>query len=229
MKTTLIDLFTSKKFLAALSAIVIYGAGRFGLALDPAALDRIFAALLVYVGAQGIADQGKSAAQIGDARSATFGAAPSGLETGAALRAWTGAPPGRVRTGALLMLAAIAAGVLVAGVALSGCATASRIGTVAKGSAIECGKIAAQPVLELAADLGVQAALDALNLGEVDVPGLEARAVTEGLEIAGCAALRFAERWHVSAPKSQGLLARVDPSAALLARLRARYGATWAP
>ena len=140
-----------------------------------------------------------------------------------------GAPPGRVRTGALLMLAAIAAGVLVAGVASSGCATVARIGTVAKGSAIECGKVAAGPVLELAADLGVQAALDALNLGEVDVPGLEARAVTEGLEIAGCAALRFAERWHASAPKSQGLLARVDPSAALLARLRARYGATWAP
>ena len=140
-----------------------------------------------------------------------------------------GAPPGRVRTGALLMLATIAAGVLVAGVASSGCATASRIGTVAKGSAIECGKVAAGPVLELAADLGVQAALDALNLGEVDVPGLEARAVTEGLEIAGCAALRFAERWHASAPKSQGLLARVDPSAALLARLRARYGATWTP
>lgn len=64
MKATLIDLFTSKKFLAALAAIVVYVAGRFGLNVDPAALDRIVAALLVYVGAQGIADHGKSAAQV---------------------------------------------------------------------------------------------------------------------------------------------------------------------
>lgn len=64
MKTTLLDLFTSKKFLAAVSAVAIYIAGRFGFDLDPAALDRIFAAFLVYVGAQGVADAGKSAALI---------------------------------------------------------------------------------------------------------------------------------------------------------------------
>jgi len=64
MTTVLKDLFTSKKFLAALSAVLIYLAGRFGFELDPAALDRIFAALLVYVGAQGAADIGKSAAAI---------------------------------------------------------------------------------------------------------------------------------------------------------------------
>lgn len=69
MKQALFDLFTSKKFLAAVAAIVVYVAGRFGFDVDPAALDRIFTALMVYVGAQGIADHGKSAAEIAMAAS----------------------------------------------------------------------------------------------------------------------------------------------------------------
>jgi hypothetical protein len=64
VKQALLDLFGSKKFLAVLTAILVYAAGRFGLDVDPATLDRIFAALMVYVGAQGIADHGKSAAEI---------------------------------------------------------------------------------------------------------------------------------------------------------------------
>lgn len=64
MKQTLVDLFTSKKFLAALTAVVVYVAGRFGFDVDAAVLDRVFQALLVYVGAQGIADAGKSAALV---------------------------------------------------------------------------------------------------------------------------------------------------------------------
>jgi hypothetical protein len=64
MKATLLELLTSKKFLAALAAIIVYVAGRFGLDIDPATLDRVFAALLVYVGAQGAADIGKSAAVV---------------------------------------------------------------------------------------------------------------------------------------------------------------------
>lgn len=64
MKATLLALFTSKKFLAAVTALIVYVAGRFGFDLDTVALDHIFAALLVYVGAQGIADNGKSAAAI---------------------------------------------------------------------------------------------------------------------------------------------------------------------
>jgi len=64
MKTALFELFASKKFLAALTAIVIYVAGRFGFNIDTAVLDRIYAALMVYIGAQGIADIGKSAAQV---------------------------------------------------------------------------------------------------------------------------------------------------------------------
>lgn len=64
MKQALIDLFTSKKFLAALAAVIVYAAGRFGFDVDPAVLDRIWEALMVYVGAQAIADHGKSAAQV---------------------------------------------------------------------------------------------------------------------------------------------------------------------
>jgi hypothetical protein len=79
MKSTLIDLFTSKKFLAAAAAIIIYVGGRFGFDVDPAALDRIFAALLVYVGAQGVADVGKGAAQVRADANAAFiaGARPT--------------------------------------------------------------------------------------------------------------------------------------------------------
>lgn len=64
MKKALLDLVTSKKFLTALTAIIVYVAGRSGFGVDTAVLDRIYAALLVYVGAQGIADNGKSAAQV---------------------------------------------------------------------------------------------------------------------------------------------------------------------
>jgi hypothetical protein len=64
MKKVLLDLVTSKKFLMALTAIIVYVAGRSGFDVDTTVLDRIYAALLVYVGAQGIADNGKSAAQV---------------------------------------------------------------------------------------------------------------------------------------------------------------------
>jgi len=76
MKKTLLDLVTSKKFLTALTAIIVYVAGRSGFDVDTAVLDRIYAALLVYVGAQGIADNGKSAAQVA-AGAAVASAGPS--------------------------------------------------------------------------------------------------------------------------------------------------------
>jgi hypothetical protein len=63
MKATLIELLTSKKFLAALAAIIVYVAGHFGLDIQPAALDPIWQVLVVYVGAQGLADIGKGAKQ----------------------------------------------------------------------------------------------------------------------------------------------------------------------
>jgi len=61
MKATAIELLTSKKFLAALAAIIVYVAGHFGLKIQPEALDPIWQVLVVYVGAQGLADIGKGA------------------------------------------------------------------------------------------------------------------------------------------------------------------------
>lgn len=83
MKSALLDLFTSKKFLTALTAIIVYVAGRFGFNIDTTVLDRIYAALLVYIGAQGIADNGKSAAQI--AAAAATANPPASTTTGARL------------------------------------------------------------------------------------------------------------------------------------------------
>ncbi len=63
-RATLQELLTSKKALAVITAILVYVAGHFGFDLDPAALDRVFGAILVYVVAQGAADIGKGAAQV---------------------------------------------------------------------------------------------------------------------------------------------------------------------
>lgn len=64
MKAAILEMLKSKKFLAMAGAVIVYTAGRFGLDIDPSTLDHIFGALLVYVGAQGVADAGKSAALI---------------------------------------------------------------------------------------------------------------------------------------------------------------------
>jgi hypothetical protein len=68
MKAVLYEMLTSKKFLTAVGAGIVWVAGRWGLNIDPSTLDHIFAALLVYVGAQGVADNGKSAALISEGR-----------------------------------------------------------------------------------------------------------------------------------------------------------------
>jgi hypothetical protein len=106
MKNALLDLFTSKKFLAALTAIIVYIAGRFGFNVDTAVLDRIYAALLVYIGAQGIADNGKSAAQI-TAAAATTTAAPAGS---------TAAPP-RLTSAGITGAAVVLLGIGLASIA----------------------------------------------------------------------------------------------------------------
>lgn len=58
------ELLSSKKFLAMLSAIVVYVVGRVGLDISPEALAPVWQAILVFVGAQGVADLGKGAAQV---------------------------------------------------------------------------------------------------------------------------------------------------------------------
>lgn len=62
MKQTIKDAFSSKKFLAFISTGLVYAAGRWGLNIDPSALDRLLALTAVYITGQGIADFGKSAA-----------------------------------------------------------------------------------------------------------------------------------------------------------------------
>lgn len=58
------ELVGSKKAWAALTAIVVATAGRWGLHIDPAFLDRIDLILVAYLGAQAVADNGKSSALI---------------------------------------------------------------------------------------------------------------------------------------------------------------------
>ncbi len=58
------ELFGSKKFLVMLAGLVVYLAGRFGFDIDHDALDRIIALVAAYITGQGIADAGKSAAQV---------------------------------------------------------------------------------------------------------------------------------------------------------------------
>lgn len=132
MKSTLLDLFASKKFLAAVTASVIYVAGRLGFDVDTAVLDHIFAAFLVYVGAQAVADHGKSAAEV---REAAFGNAiriPAGLETGAAVReakisdSLRDPQAGRARLPVLITLGLLAVALCGAIVIVPGCTAAQR-------------------------------------------------------------------------------------------------------
>lgn len=70
MKQALLEMLSSKKFLAMIGGVVIAVAGRYGFNIDPAVLDRIEYGVIAYVAAQGIADHGKSAvlATIADKR-----------------------------------------------------------------------------------------------------------------------------------------------------------------
>lgn len=72
MKDLLAELFASKKFVGMIGGVLttglIYVAGKAGIGLDPATAD-LFAAkacalVAVYVGAQGVADHGSTAATI---------------------------------------------------------------------------------------------------------------------------------------------------------------------
>lgn len=134
MKQTLIDLFTSKKFLAALTAIIVYAAGRFGFDVDTVALDHIWQALLVYVGAQGIADVGKGAAQVREAVFAgSLSRMPAGLETGAAMAPKaSSAPAGLV--GALVVLVVLG----LAGASQLGCAAARPVVATGVVATLDC-------------------------------------------------------------------------------------------
>ena len=63
MPQVLKDLFASKKFLAALSGILLVVINRIGLNIAEEVIDRILAMLAVFITGQGIADFGKEKAK----------------------------------------------------------------------------------------------------------------------------------------------------------------------
>lgn len=63
MKQALIDLFSSKKFLMLLAALIVAAAAKFGLALDNELVLSLLGIFAVAIGAQGAADAGKEAAK----------------------------------------------------------------------------------------------------------------------------------------------------------------------
>ena len=64
MKKALAALFSSKKFLVMITAIVAYILARVGWDVDPGKIDSLLGVVAVYLGAQGIADHGKEAALV---------------------------------------------------------------------------------------------------------------------------------------------------------------------
>jgi len=206
MKSTLLDLFTSKKFLAALAAVVIYVAGRFGFDVDAAALDRIFAAFLVYVGAQGIADNGKAAAQIAAAT-----VVPSSSSAKQLI--------GPVAVLALVVLGFGAAAALPSCAAVKG--EVANVGT----AIVDCVKAAPGPIEALLVELASDAIAAVMGTGAVDWTALEARAEGQGATTGGCAFAEFVHgRPASSASSVQSLMAGPDPAIAALEQLRAHVG-----
>lgn len=106
MKNTLSELLTSKKFLAVLAAILSYAIGQ-QLGVDQNTLQHVWVALLGYAGFQGIADFGKSAAQVGastnqatsDATNSLVQAILSGIRS-SSTDAASGAAPTNAASGA---------------------------------------------------------------------------------------------------------------------------------
>jgi hypothetical protein len=202
------ELLTSKKFLAMLTAIIVYAAGRFGFDVDPSALDRIVAALLVYVGAQGVADAGKSAAQI-KAVVATSGVEP---EATAAVK--------RIAASVIMLLVVLGAG----GLALS-CATTKAAPKAAEHAVIDCGKANAGAVLAAVAEYGAAA----IAAGHVDWAAVELEAKAQGATVGGCALTAFLAALSkrpttIARALTVAELDLVGAGQATLERLRADWG-----
>lgn len=208
IKSTIYDLLTSKKALATAAAIILYVTGRWGIHVDPAALDRVFAAILVYVGAQGVADIGKPAAIV----AAKADAEPVGPPMS---KGFPRSPPPGI-TGSLV--AVLVLGLVAA--PLSACNPTSPLHPVVECTLADQGKIAA-----LVAQL-----LPLLQGGTPDWATLERDAIAAGETIGGCALAQVIQGYL--GPKA-GVRAP-DPLSGQLARatledFRARYagGATF--
>ena len=67
MRSTLGDLFTSKKFLMVIIGAIVWFAGRYGIHLDADSLYPVLALLMAGIFGQAVADHGKAAAQVANA------------------------------------------------------------------------------------------------------------------------------------------------------------------
>ena len=208
MKVALFDLFTSKKFIAALAAVVIYVAGRFGFNVDPVTLDRIFAALLVYVGAQGVADVGKSAAAI-NAVASTSGATPEGI---AAMK--------RIASRVSVVLVVLAIGSVGM---LPSCAAVTPVATKAEAAVVDCVQADKTPIVALLAELAADAVTAALG-GGVDWSALASKAWEQGKETGGCAFVALVTAQLKSAVHMQAADGRPSPAQIALEELRTKFG-----
>lgn len=177
MKSALIDLFASKKFLTAVTAIMIYIAGRFGFKLDTTTLDRIYAALLVYVGAQGIADNGKSAAIIA--------AGTNNSNLPASTAAGTRSMAGSVAGAALILLAAFGVPLL------TGCGPKAKVidNAVWDCTAPERAEAVSvlTPVLESVIDAAASADHSRIDLSPIDVAISKANLMSDAGVMLSCA------------------------------------------
>lgn len=64
MKKAVAELFSSKKFLVMITAIIAYVLARVGWDVDPKQIDTIMQVVAGYLVGQGIADHGKEAAKV---------------------------------------------------------------------------------------------------------------------------------------------------------------------
>jgi hypothetical protein len=64
MNESLKGLLTSKKFIAAIVAVIVAIGARYGLQLDPPTVGVIVSPIIAYIVGQGMADRGKEAAAI---------------------------------------------------------------------------------------------------------------------------------------------------------------------
>lgn len=226
MKTALADLLSSKKFLAVITASIVYLAGRWGFDVDPATLDRIYAGLLVFVGAQGLADHGKSAALIA---AAAAGPPPKpadivpGSSADLADQMRRGVAKFGGPLGALLL-------VLALGGSQIACGGSAKPVTTAAGQAIsDCAKQDIATELSVGLKLAVDGISSALK-GSVDWTKLVLDVEPLG-PAAHCAFVAFYAALHKApAPVAEATevtaTARVAPDAATMAleRLRAKAG-----
>ncbi|MCA1833049.1 MAG: hypothetical protein ABR520_11305 [Mycobacteriales bacterium] len=216
MRQTLIDLFTSKKFLTALTAVIVYLAGRFGFDVDTAVLDRVFAAFLVYIGAQGVADHGKSAAEVQFAAFRTPFGVPTGLMSGAAMRDSAGrgepkdlssSPPRDPQAGFVALW--IPAGLVIAGfVALFiaiACTAAQR--TATPPAVVDCTAASSTAIASAAASMRAEKPEGCAVAGVTDWHCVENKAIAAGVAIGGCAFLEVA----MAADQAPAAVAPVDP------------------